>query len=159
MEELVITNELKPENTIDASDLLGKKVLSKSGHVIGRIHQIRINQKNFGIEGITVKRGFSRKIYIGYGYIYSISDKAVILNIELSLLLKSKVVVDYHGKILGKVKEIIRKGDKNDIDKIIVQKFLRKDMEVPIHSIKTISKSIILKESYNVKQRYFWKKS
>jgi sporulation protein YlmC with PRC-barrel domain len=157
--EYIITDELRPDATINVRHILGAKVLSKTGQVVGRVKQLRMNQKTFKIEGIIVHISLFHRVYIGVSYIKSISNEAVILSVDLSIMIKGKRVVDNEGKIVGKVKMIVRRGERNDISTLVVHKFMRKDLEIPTSAIKTVSKSVILTERYHVKQKYFWKKS
>jgi len=156
--ENIIKGDLQIEKTLDIGGLTGKRVLSKTGYVVGRIYEIRINPQNMKIEGILVKSASGRLLYIGESYIDRVTNEAIILNIEVTVLLREKKVITGDGRIIGKVRKTMRKGDTNELESIIIGAFLKRDIEIPKSAIKTINKSIILNEGYNVKQKYFWQK-
>ena len=75
------------------------------------------------------------------------------------MLLIGKNVVNHDGELMGKVRRVIRKGNRNNINEIIVKSFLRKDFSVKMSQIKSINKVIMLKQKHGVKKKYFWQKS
>lgn len=147
-------------STLDLKKLLRLKVISNKGLVIGKVSQIRIHQAKMHIEGILVSRGFFKKpIYIGSSYISKFSHASFLLNVEPSVLLKGKTVINSQGEKIGKVKEIIRKEHSNQIEKLIIRSFLKKDFELKISNIKSIGNSVIINPNHHVEKKYFWKKS
>ncbi|MDO8467486.1 MAG: PRC-barrel domain-containing protein [Nanoarchaeota archaeon] len=155
----IIRKELELDKTINLKELIGKKILSFGGKVIGKISQIRINPTNLNLEGILIKRDiFGKPLYIGKSYFSHLSHDAVILNIEISLLIKGKNVITSGGKIIGKVTEVVRKGSTNDIKVLMVRSFFSRRFLIPASAIKYIGKSVILKPNYNAKKKYFWQK-
>ncbi len=155
----VIKNELTLEKTVNLKKLTGKNVLSKGGKIIGKISEIRINPYNLKIEGILIKRDIFRKpLYIGKGYFSHLSHDSVILNIELSPLIKGRKVITSEGKIIGKVKEVLRKGDSNEIEGLTVRSMFSRKFILPSSAIKYIGKSVVLKSKYNAKKKYFWQR-
>jgi len=141
-------NDLTKEPNI--TKLLGKKVLTKSGFILGNVKEVLFDQKSYSIDGIVAQKYplFSKKIYIGKEYFQSISEKAVILSIEPAILFIGKKVVDSEGKVLGKAKEIIRQDNSNSVKEIVVKKFLRKSIRIKPSDVKLWGKSIILKDSF-----------
>lgn len=106
--ENLLEKDKSLNETINVRKFIGAKVLSKEGYIFGRIIQIRIDTKNAGIEGIVVKRPwFKGLIYIGRTYFEKISSESIILNIQPSVLLKGKKVVNAEGKVLGRVREVV----------------------------------------------------
>ena len=154
----VIKNDEKLENTINIIMLIGKNVLSKGGTIIGRVSQIRINKENSELEGIVISRGILNKpIYVGKSYLQTISKKAIILSVELSLLLKGKKVITIDGKNIGKITTINRKGNSNEIESIIVNSLWKKFL-IPKNQIKIMGNSVILEHKYDDSKKYLWKK-
>ena len=155
----VIKHERPLEKTVNLKKLVGKSVLSKGGKIIGKVLEIRINPNNINLEGILVKGHIIRKpIYIGKSYFSRLSEEAVILNIEVSVLIKDKQVIDSEGKIIGRVKEVVRKGTRNDMKGIHVSSFFSKKFFIPESAIEYVNQSVVLKPRYNARKKYFWQK-
>src|SRR3989344_9345731 len=155
----IIKNELLPEKTVNLKKLIGKEVLSKGFLIIGKISEIRIDPNNFNLEGIIVKgRIIKKPMYIGRSYFSRLSQEAVILNIEVSVLIKGIKVINSEGKIIGRVKEVLRKGTRNDIKGIYVGSLFRKKFLIPVSAIDHIGISVVLKKSYNERKKHFWQK-
>ena len=156
----IITKESVFEETFDLKKLVGKKVLSKDGLVVGKIIQIRIDPHRMVVQGILVSGGdLGKNLYIGKSYFNNFSDDAVILNINPSPLLIDRKVLDHEGNNMGRVRDVYRRGSRNDIDELVVRSFLRKDFTIRMSQVKNIGRSIILKPRHNVKKKYFWQKS
>ncbi|MBS3090818.1 PRC-barrel domain-containing protein [Candidatus Pacearchaeota archaeon] len=144
--EVLSESLYSPERTFDVMKLRGKKVITSKGLVMGKVKKVIVGRKSFNIEGIIMGRKFSfKKIYIGESYFQSMSEKALILSIEPSFLLIGKKVLNNEGKVIGKVKEVMRKGDSNDFESLIVKSFWKKSFTVKSGEIKFLGKSIVLK--------------
>jgi|SRR3989344_1455130 len=147
------------EETLDLKKLVHARVLSSKGQVIGKVKELRINQKTLSIEGIVVSRGFMKKpLYIGSSYFEDLSDESLILKIEPSVLLIGKKVLSSEGKVIGEVKDIERQGHTNEILDLIIKKPLRKSFIIKKSYVKYLGDSIILNSNYNGKKKHFWKK-
>lgn len=146
--EFIVTNTLPFDSTVNISNLIGRKLVSSKGFVVGKINEVKINALNMKIEGVVVKRGFFRKIYIDKNYIEKISSNSIILSIEPSIFLKGKKVITSEGKVLGGVGEINRIKETNDVESFIVKPFFRKAFVVPFSAVQMMGKSIMLKKSY-----------
>jgi len=155
----VIKKEDLLDKTINLKKIIGKQVLSKGGKIIGIISQVRINPNNLVLQGILINQGlFARPLYIGKSYFSKLSHDAVILNIEVSVLLKGKRVINSEGKSIGIVKGIDRRGNSNDVKGLIVKSFFSKRFTISPSAIKLIGKSIILNPKYNAPKKYFWQR-
>jgi len=157
----ITDTKLNLDSTLDIINAQGKRVISKNGIVIGRIKEIRINPNNLGVDGVVVERGlFRKKAYIGKNYFDKLSHDALLLNIDPSILLKRKKVIDSEGKVAGKVKGVVRKGFTNDVDYLIVKPSLfRKVFDLDITNVKFIGRSVILKSNYNAPKKYIWNRT
>lgn len=156
---VIIKNERPLEKTVNLKELIGKRVLSKGGQIIGKILEIRINSTNLEIEGILVRGSIIKKMmYIGRSYFSHLSYESVILNIEVSVLIKDKKVVNSQGKVIGRVKEVVRKGTRNDIKGIFVKSLFSRRFFIPESAIEYVNKSVVLKSRYNARKKYFWQK-
>lgn len=154
----ILKTERSLDKTINLKKLIGKRVLSKGGKIIGKILEIRISPISLNIEGILVRRNIHKKsMYIGRSYFSRLSQEAVILNIEVSVLIKDKQVIDSKGKIIGKVKEVVRKGTRNDIKGVYVRSLFRRKFFIPESKIAYVNQSVVLKSKYNATKKYFWK--
>src|SRR3989344_6286585 len=139
---IISRRQINLEETLDSSSLLGCRVLSHNGLIIGKISQIRINPNTLRIEGILVKRGLFRKsIYIGSSYFDKMTSKSVILSIEPVIFLKNRNVLSFEGKKIGKVKKVIRKDNTNEIKEIIVSSIINGRFSVPAGQVKQFGKS------------------
>lgn len=157
--EIIIRNEEELENTLDASILIGKRVISKSGTIVGRVAQIRLHPTEFNLEGVVVSRGFGQKrVYFGGNYINRASHSGVFLTIDPSILLVGRKVLQSTGKHIGHVKSITRKANTNELNTIVVGAFLKQDMIVPANALKIVHEAIIIDSAYDAKQKYNWQK-
>ena len=148
------------ENTITLDKLKGRHVISHGGHVIGRIENVRINPLTFSLEGVVVRcESIGESVYIGKNYFKSLSYESIILKIELVLLLKGKTVINFNGKVIGKVIDVVRKGATNNLQGIIVKSLWSKPFTITRSAIKLVGKNIVLKSGYNAQKKYFWQKS
>ena len=151
---IIQKNDVLISKTVNFKKLLGARVLSTDGLVVGRVKEIRIDSKSMDLQGIVVSRGiFFQPLYIGRSYFEKVSNDAAILNIDPFVLLKGRNVITLDGKKIGKVNVITRSDDSNDIKSIIVRS-LFKEFNVPADSIKLIGKSIILKLGYDGAKKY-----
>ena len=145
-------------HALDSQKVLGKKILAKSGKVIGNIVDIQIHPKALNVLGVTV-RNWTSKYYFGKSYFGRITQDSVILNIDPSIFVKGKNVFTYDGKLIGKVSIVVRNGNTNAIKEIIIKAFLKKDLVIPNAMIHFVNKSVILVKHYHDKQKYFWQKN
>lgn len=153
----ILKTERTLNKTINLRKLIGKKVLSKGGTIIGKILEIGINPKNLNLEGILVRGSIiKRPMYIGRSYISHLSNDAAILNIEVSVLIKNKQVIDSKGKVIGRVKKIVRKGTRNDLKGVYVRSLFSWKFFIPESEIEYANKSVVLKSKYHATKKYFW---
>ncbi|GEM_PF-2201647 len=157
--DIIVKNELLLDKTVNLKKLIGKEVLSKGGKMIGKITEIRTNPKNLNLEGIVVRGNIHKNLmYIGKSYFSRLSDEAIILNIEVSVLVKDRQVITWDGKVLGKVKEVVRKGMRNDLSGVYVKSFFSRKFFIPVSAIDYFNASVVLKPKYNARKKYFWQK-
>lgn len=145
MEEIIKDKSLM-DRTRSVKDILGVRVLSKSGENIGVVKDVRYGLRSMGIKGILTKHPFKGFLYIGSGYIEIISDESIILSIDPATLLIDKRVITHQGKVIGKVKKVDRVRNTNAISKIHVKRFLHKAFVIKPLDIEKNGDSIILKE-------------
>ena len=159
MEEVVEKNK-SFDQTFDLRRLVGVRVLTEGGLKIGHVSQVRINQEQKTIEGVVISRGiFSPPIFLGSTFFDKLSPEAVILKTELSILLKGKKVISYEGEVLGKIKEVIRYNKSNEIKTLVAHSFGRGDFNVEEDDIKSVGKSVILKNSYNAPKKSLFRRA
>ena len=153
----ILKNERSLDKTVNLKKLIGKRVLSKGGKIIGKILEIRVSPINLDIEGILVRGNIIKKsMYIGRSYFSRLSPEAVILNIEVSVLIKNKQVIDSKGRIIGRVKEVVRKGTRNDFKGVYVRSLFSRKFFIPESEIEYVNKSVVLKPKYHATKKYFW---
>lgn len=143
----IISNRKKDiSGMLTSKSYIGKKVMSKSGEKVGVISNVMLAGSN--IEGIIVNSGLSR-LFIGWEFVSSVSKDAVMLLINPATMLSGKYVFDADGKKLGKVVKVLRKGNTNTIEEIMVKKKVySKAIKIPNQDIDTAKKNIILKKIY-----------
>lgn len=143
---------------LDTKHVIGRRIISKNGKVIGSVCEINIHPENLSVLGVIAKCGWS-KVYIGTSYIGKITSESVILNIDPSVFIKGKIVLSHSGKEIGKVRAVIRKENTNEVKEIVVKSFWRKDLVVPYSAIEFVNKSVMLSKNYNGKQKLLWQKN
>lgn len=153
----VTRKEVEVEKTVNVKKLIGKRVLSDGGAIVGSVSEIRLNPNGFDLEGIVVHTSVGA-LYVGKSYFSTISDYSVILNTELSLLVKGRKVLTIDGKTLGSVIEVNRKGNTNEIESLLVGSFWKKYL-IPVSVVKQIASSVLIKAKYNDTKEYLWKRS
>ncbi len=157
--EIIQKNDTVKDKTVSLRRLIGARVLSADGLVVGRIREVRTDPKNMNLLGIVVYRGlFNDKLYIGKSYFEKISNDAAILNIDPFIFLKGKVVVTSDGKVIGKIKDIARSDYSNGIESIIVTSWFKR-YNIDADSIKLVGRSVILKVNYDGTKKYIEQRS
>jgi len=143
--------------TVNIIGLIGKKVISKGGTIVGYVSEVRVSGNNLELQGIVIKRKFQGPIYIGKSYFSSLSNIAIILNIELNILIKGKKVLTFDGKVLGRVRKVNRKKFTNEIENLVVNSLWRKYLILPT-DIKQIKSTVLVKYKYNESKNHIWKR-
>ena len=146
MEKLTINTGIF-DKTVDLNKIIGARVLTKNGFVVGKVKGVRIEKKSMNFEGIVV--GGSKKAFFGVDYIEKLSENAIILNINPSYLMKGERVIDTYGKVIGKVKEVKREAETNTIINILVKPSFKKAFIVPKSRIKNIGNSVVIEYESN----------
>ena len=148
------------DNTINIRKVINSVVLSKGGLLIGRISEVRIHPHKLKIQGVVINRGFFKKpIYVGENYFGRVTENSIILEIEPSVLLIGKRVINSDGKYAGRVMEVVRKESKNDIKFLKVKSTFSRTFDIKIEDVEHLGKSIVLRKGYNAPKKYFWQKS
>ena len=140
--EAIAGNAKKPEKMDSFRKYIGRKVISKSGDNVGKVHDFLFTKGN--VEGIVISRGLS-SFFIERKFVNVASDDDVMISINTVLMHVGKQVFDADGKKLGKVVDIVRKGNTNNFDALIVRRKLRKT-KIPKSDIDVSKKNIILKK-------------
>ncbi len=141
-------NALSRSKTIDLKNLIGRRVIAKSGDEIGKIKSLHINPFSLKVEGITVNKGLVENDYIGKDYIKSINQEGAVLKITPLTEYLDKEVIDAAGKKIGSVKEIKRSKKTNNIVSILVYRgILKQDLIIPKRLISSINDKVALKSN------------
>jgi len=155
--DALIKDGLPVDQTWSLSELLGIKTITNTGFVLGRIRKLCIDKKSHALEGVVVDRGwFKSPLYISKTYFSHLSPDALMLDIEPSILWKGHKVLSHEGEILGKVRQINRIKDTNDIDTLIVSSIMRGTFEIPQKDVAYFGQNIVLKRSFNAPKKRFW---
>ncbi|MFP4402830.1 MAG: PRC-barrel domain-containing protein [Candidatus Woesearchaeota archaeon] len=140
--ELIVENDANIKDEFKLKQIIGKRILSKDAEVISKVKDVII--KDFNLIGIIFKKGF-KTIYLDKKYIESINEKSIMLNVNLSISLLGKQVIDKNGLIVGRVKKVIRKNNSNTLVELIVKKgIFGKEISILNGAISKVSEMIIL---------------
>lgn len=137
------------EQTRDASDVLGKRVLAKSGSVVGRVKEMRLDSQHRSLEGVLIGRGlFRSSLYVSEEYISRLTPQAVILSIDPAVMLRQRPVVSRDGKRFGTVKDVVREKETNEVAALVVRRRWFWTYEIPVEEFRQTGKAVVLKKSY-----------
>jgi len=137
------------KDTIEVSEVVGRKVLTKDGKNIGKVKSVHIHPKDLTVEGIVIDPGFFDAYqYIGADYIGSITDEGVVLKIHPVTDYMGLKVFDFTGKEIGKVKEVNRSKQTNTLLSILVDRSGKEDLLIRADYIAAAGKNIVLKEPF-----------
>ncbi|MGM5481981.1 MAG: PRC-barrel domain-containing protein [Nanobdellota archaeon] len=123
-------------------DVLGKKVLTHNGLVIGRVKDAGFTRKR--VLGFYISSIF-KKYFVSMDYVDAFSGESLMLKIDPVTNLKGKIVFDTDGKRLGKVTEIKRPSFENEITEILVKKnIFTKPFSLKASDLEVVDKNIIM---------------
>ncbi len=126
--------------------LIGKRVLAKDAEELGKVEDIII--KNYNIIGITFSKIMGPRLFVDRSHIASFTPDAVILNIKPFTSLVGLEVLDKNGRIIGKVKKVLRNDTSNNFKEFIVKTGLFKKITFKFADIDKISDKLILNKEY-----------
>jgi sporulation protein YlmC with PRC-barrel domain len=136
------------EDSIGATSIIGKKVVSKGGSVVGVINEVWIDPQELRVEGIKISKGlFKQGDYVGRNYVSSINGEGAILNIDPVTEIVGLPVFDSEGKNVGKVKKVERSNQTNSIVSILVKRgglLHSNELLIPGENIKETGKAVML---------------
>ena len=159
MESFVDTG-VSYEQTRDARSLVGKRVLAKSGSVLGKVKQVLLDTQSKHVQGVLVSRGLLRSsIYLAIEYVSRLTPQAVILSIDPAVLLRGRPVLTSDGKRYGTVKDVAREHETNNVIVYFVRRYYFFVYEVPANEISKAGKSVVLKKTYGQAKSTFQKAS
>ena len=151
--EVFVEKSSAVDETLRIQDLLGKRVLAKSGAVLGRVKAVHFDKKKYCVEGIVVRKFFKEDKYVCITYINMITPKAVILSIEPATLFEGCRVVSHDGKKVGTAKKVHRVGETNRVASITVGRGWFRTMKVRYADVEHLGTSIILSKTYEQLKR------
>jgi len=141
--EIISTQHI--DKHYNLSSIVGKKVISSSGQVVGRVKEVAYDLTK--VLGIIVNGTFG-KVLIGREYIDHLNTDSVILKINPVTTLVGKLVFDRDGKKIGKVAKVVRANTINDFTEVMVKKNpFMKQIKVPKSFMDVVGKNIILNKS------------
>ena len=152
--EVFVEKSSAVDETFQIQDILGKRVLAKSGTVLGRVKAVHISKKNYRVEGIVVRKFFKKDKYICITYINMMTPKSVILSIEPVTLFEGCTVVSHDGKKVGTAKKVHRAGNTNRVASLTVSRGWFRTMKVRNANIEHLGTSIILSKTHQQLKPY-----
>lgn len=147
--EQIVNRHIPIHGSVRANEVVGKKVLARSGKKIGSVDTIYIDPQSLSIIGIKVNKGLlGVDQFIGSEYIKTMNDKGTVLNITPATEYLGMKVFDSRGKEIGKIKEVRRQGKTNVITSIVVDRgLLKKDLLLDRESIEIVGDGVMLNET------------
>ena len=130
---------------ITSDDILGKEVIDAEGKIIGITEKLFLDPETLDFVGIEVDKGFLKKgLSIGRDYIERVSSVAVFLRITIAFDVRGRMVFDRVGAKIGKVSQVELKGNKNQIQKLIVRLGVKRKIGIPLTFVETMDRNVIL---------------
>ncbi|MFH0978679.1 MAG: PRC-barrel domain-containing protein [Candidatus Woesearchaeota archaeon] len=151
--EVFVEKASAVDETLRIQDILGKRVLTKSGAVLGRVKAVHFNKKKYYVEGIVVRKFFKEDKYICITYVNVMTPQAVILSIEPATLFEGCTVVSHDGKKVGTAIKVHRVSETNRVASLTVSRGWFRTMEVRHADIEHLGTSIILSKTYEQLKR------
>lgn len=130
---------------ISLQSVLGKKVYSKSGEYVGKIIDVLAHKRT--ISAVHVKKPRT-ECMLDVNFIQSESQKTIMLSIDPVVLLLRKTVYDKAGKKLGKVIDIVKKGENDPKELIVKKSIFSRPITVSGSDIDVAKANILLKKTY-----------
>ena len=131
------------ESEFSLSNLKGKKVISHSGDVVGKVKDIIIY--NYGITGILISKYMRPDLYVDRKFFDSFRQDAVVLKIDPITSIVGLDVLDCNGRRVGKVSRIERADMTNVLVSFHVKRRIhQKDITLKASDIQAISQHVIL---------------
>ena len=143
-----LTTKSLLQETAGLLSMLKSNVVTPKGYVVGKVQDVRVDDKTFSFEGITIKPGgWKKSFYVSKDYVRSISADAIMLSEEPVFLLASRPVVSFEGEVIGVVKHIHQIENQNDYLYLVVRPkmLIGKSYKVKKSQIKSVGTTIILK--------------
>ena len=101
---------------VDSSEVSGMVVKDTDNEELGEVSSLQIDLDELAVAGIVVKRGwFENDVIVGTEYIDRIDDDTVWLNVDLTLFIEGRNVIDSQGTTIGTVEEVDRVRDTNTL--------------------------------------------
>lgn len=127
-------------------EILGKKVITYKGVVIGKVSDIAFTRKK--VLGFYIS-GVFKRYFVSLDYVDAFSGESLMLTIDPVTRLKGKLVFDKDGEKLGKVVEIKRPSFENKITEILVRKnIFTKPFVISSADLEVVDKNIILNKTF-----------
>ena len=131
--------------TITSDDVLGKEVIDIEGSAVGIVDIVHIDPIKLQFVGISIDEGFlKRGLVIGKQYIQKITPHALFLNIRPAFAMRGMLVFDTHGKLIGKVADVVLWRNRNIIQDIIISTSWFKRKSVTGNYIGKVGQNIFL---------------
>jgi len=119
MEE--VTQQKNSNPTINAGDLIGKKVITEDGKELGKVGELVIDKTDLSLRGIIVKRGLITKdLFVGHNFIKKLSKKGALLTVTPYIETTKIKVFDTQGSHIGIIKSIKWGNNSNKIISIVI---------------------------------------
>ena len=128
-----------------ADSFRGKRVVDREGIKYGKVKHIHIDRDTLRVTGVTVHQGFLRDYFLSDHYIDRFTDETLLLS--TSPVRTNVDVVDIDGHKIGRIKELHRNPDTDEIESIEVQDGILHTRIVSRSEIWGVGEKVILKST------------
>lgn len=130
-------------NMATADTFTGKKVIDREGIKYGKVKHIHINQNTLSVSGVTIHQGFRKDYFLSKDYIDKFSKETLLLSrppVRIGIS-----VTDIDGHKIGKVKQLHKHPDTNELESIQISTGWRHSRILSRSEIWGIGEKIILR--------------
>jgi sporulation protein YlmC with PRC-barrel domain len=131
-----------PNNLVTADSFTGKTVIDREGIEYGKVKHIHINQDTLVVSGVTIHQGFRKDYFLSEDYIDKFSEETLFLS--RPPVRTGIAVIDIDRHKIGKVKQLHRNNDTNELESIEVSNGLMHSKIIPTSHIWGIREKVIL---------------
>ncbi len=148
------------KSIITSDEILGKEAIDPDGSILGVVTKVHIDRKHRKVVGITIDMGFLKPdLYIGINHVKDFGKDAVLLSKVPAPKFKGLKVLTEEGKILGRVVDMVLHNSAVKEISIANKRILGKQVWIKALHIKEVGDTIILKKSYEVRDKSKHKES
>ena len=128
---------------VTADSFTGKTVIDREGIEYGKVKHIHINQDTLTVSGVTIHQGFIKDYFLSEEYIDKFSKETLLLS--RPPIRTGVPVVDIDRRKIGKIKQLHRDPDTNELESIEISDGLIHSKILPKTEIWGVGEKVILR--------------